>query len=111
MSIDRLVRELVSYMPPNEVYACRTRPCLGNREAWEERDSETRGTSRRKHGPRTAEQKAKDAANANAKAACNQCPVLDACRAWGLQVIDPAPGMIVGGLTTAERRRLRKEAS
>ena len=41
---------------------------------------------------------------AEAKAVCRECPVLDACRAHALQVREPYG--IWGGLTEAERARI-----
>jgi WhiB family redox-sensing transcriptional regulator len=44
---------------------------------------------------------------AQAKTLCRTCPVHDECLAWALSVPDPAVGMIAGGTTPAERRRMR----
>lgn len=39
------------------------------------------------------------------KRICQRCPVLEECRAWGLD--DPSAGGVVGGLSTNERRDIR----
>lgn len=44
------------------------------------------------------------AQEARAKAVCAGCSVIDACRAWALEVL---PVGVAGGLTAAERRRVR----
>jgi WhiB family redox-sensing transcriptional regulator len=44
---------------------------------------------------------------AQAKALCRTCPVQAACLTWALSDPDPAIGMVAGGTTPAERRRLR----
>jgi WhiB family redox-sensing transcriptional regulator len=59
-----------------------------------------RDDGRDKHSARrTAEQTAK------AKALCESCPVLDACREWG--IVSGLPYGYVGGMTEAARERER----
>ncbi len=43
---------------------------------------------------------------AAAKAVCRTCPVIAACRAWGLEVMEFG---VVGGLDETERRLVRHE--
>lgn len=46
--------------------------------------------------------------NAQAKAICATCPVREVCAEYGMALGNNAPG-IYGGLTGADRRRLRAE--
>ena len=43
-----------------------------------------------------------------AKAICNECKVIDDCRAWSLQFSERALMGIFGGMTTIDRRRERR---
>ncbi len=40
---------------------------------------------------------------------CAGCPVITPCRNWALTDPDPAYGMIAGGLTPRQRRRMRSQ--
>jgi hypothetical protein len=89
--------------PPEEVEDCRTRPCLGNGDIWEEPDRWERRSDDGRYVMAVAIQ------------ACERCPVLAPCRAWALTDPDPSKGMVAGGMTTlgrrVERRRLSAESA
>ena len=45
---------------------------------------------------------------AQALASCNACPVLEPCRAWALQPVEPATDHVAGGLTPRQRHEIRR---
>ena len=45
---------------------------------------------------------------AQALATCRECPVLDDCRSWSLQPVEPAVDHVAGGLTPRQRHEIRR---
>jgi hypothetical protein len=43
-----------------------------------------------------------------ALATCDKCPVLDQCRDWALQEIEPAIDHVAGGMTPRQRAEYRR---
>jgi len=91
---------------PQVVADCHTRPCRvaarkGDDTSWQEWGH---GEGR----PKADQPGANVRAIAVAKAWCNNCPVLEACREWACATPDPVPHMVAGGLTTQERAAARQ---